>query len=207
MSIINAPLTFVYPNPIQTCLTANHLLFGRQLLYSCNQTSTVVTNLTVLSSTTNKINRICNHLGYRWRNEYVINVRETQRTSKLNINFPKINVNDVALVYEKVFRNFWIIAIVTGTLPSRNSKIRGAIARIAKNNTILKRPLNKLFPNENTYQDNNQTDMAKGQKLRREAAVIGELKRKYECSLREHMGAEEYLNIANINLLVRFNKT
>ena len=106
-----------------------------------------------------------------------------------------------------MFGNFWIIAIVTGALPSRNSEIRGAIARIAKTNTIFKRSVNKLFPNENTYQDNNQTDMAKGQKLRREAAVIGELKRKCECSLREHMGAEEYLNIANINLLVRFNKT
>ena len=27
--IINAPLTYVYPNSIETCLTPNHLLFGR----------------------------------------------------------------------------------------------------------------------------------------------------------------------------------
>ena len=53
--IINASLAFVYPNPIQACLTPNHLLLGRQLLYSCNRTSAVVTNLTVLSSTTDKI--------------------------------------------------------------------------------------------------------------------------------------------------------
>ena len=45
--IINATLTFVYPNPIQTCWTPNYLLFCRQLLYSCNRTSTIVTNLTV----------------------------------------------------------------------------------------------------------------------------------------------------------------
>ena len=63
------------------------------------------------------------------------------------------------LVYdETVPRHFWRIAIVTGGLPSRDSEIRGAIVRIAKDNTILKCPVNKLFPNENTYQDNNQTN-------------------------------------------------
>ena len=54
--INNAPLTFVYSDTIETCLTPYHLLFGRELLYSSNATSTVVRNLTVLSSTTDKIN-------------------------------------------------------------------------------------------------------------------------------------------------------
>ena len=52
--INNALLTCVYPNTIETCLTPNHLLFGRQLLYSSNTTSTAVWNLTFLSSTTDK---------------------------------------------------------------------------------------------------------------------------------------------------------
>ena len=69
---------------------------------------------------------------------YVVNLRETQQTSKLNINSLKINVNDILLVfYEKVPRHFWRIAIVTRVLPSRDSEIRGAILRIAKTNTIL----------------------------------------------------------------------
>ena len=55
------PLTYVYSNTIKTCLTPNHLLFDRQLLYFSNTTSTVVRNLTVLSSTADKINRISNH--------------------------------------------------------------------------------------------------------------------------------------------------
>ena len=29
----NAPLTYVYPNTLETFLTPNHLLFGRQSLY------------------------------------------------------------------------------------------------------------------------------------------------------------------------------
>ena len=45
-------------------------------------------------------------------------------------------------------------------LPSRDSEIRGAIVRIAKTNTILKRPVNKLFAVENTDHDTNQTVQA-----------------------------------------------
>ena len=90
-----------------------------------------------------------------------MNLRETLRTSKLNIDSLKINVNDIVLVfYEKVPRHFWRIAIVTRVLPSRGSEIRGAIVRIAKTNTILKRPVNKLFAVENTYHDTNQIDKA-----------------------------------------------
>ena len=59
--------------------------------------------------------------------------------------------------YEKVPRHFRKISIVTRVLPSRDSEIRGVIVRIAKTNTILKRPTNKLFAVENTYHDTNQT--------------------------------------------------
>ena len=100
-----------------------------------------------------------NHFLDRWRHEYVVNLRETQRTSKLNINSLKINVNDIVLVfYEKVSRHFWRIVIVTQVLPSRDSEIRGAIVRIVKTNIILKRPVNKLFAVEDIYHDTNQTD-------------------------------------------------
>ena len=43
--INNAPLIYVYPYTIKTCLTLNYLLFGRQLLSSSN-TTTVAANLT-----------------------------------------------------------------------------------------------------------------------------------------------------------------
>ena len=73
------------------------------------------------------------------------------------------------------------VAIVTGVLTRRDSEIRGAIVRMAKTNTILKRPVNKLFTVKNIYHDTNQTDKAREQKLRQEAVVIGEQKMKYEC--------------------------
>ena len=61
-----------------------------------------------------------------------MNFGETQRTSKLNIDSLKINVNDIVLVfYEKVPRHFWRISIVTRVLPSRDSEIILAIVRVA----------------------------------------------------------------------------
>ena len=86
----NAPFTCVYPNTIKTYLIPNHLLFGRQLLCYFNTTSAVIRNLTVRSSSTDTINPISNHFWHRWRHEYVVNLRETQRASKLNINSKKI---------------------------------------------------------------------------------------------------------------------
>ena len=123
--INNKTLTYVYPNTIKTCFIPNHLLFGRQLLYTSDTTSTVVRNLTILSSTTEKINRIRNQFLDRWRHGYGVNLHETQRTSKLNLNSLKINVNDIVLVfYEKVPGHFWRIVIVTRVLRSRDSEIR-----------------------------------------------------------------------------------
>ena len=64
-----------------------------------------------------------NHFLDRWRHEYVVNLRETQRTSKLNIDSLKINVNDIVLVIcEKVPRHFWRITIVTRVLPIKDSE-------------------------------------------------------------------------------------
>ena len=109
----------------------------------------------------------------------VANLHGSLRTSELNINSKKINVNDIALVYDEMMpRHFWIIAKVTGVLPSTDYQKRVSL-RVAKTNTILKRPVNKLFRVENTYHDTYQTDKVREQTLRQEAAVIGELKIKY----------------------------
>ena len=55
------------------------------------------------------------------------------------------------------------------------------MVRIKKANAVLKRPANRLSPTEYTYHDTNQRDEARKQKLKREAAVIDELKRQYDC--------------------------
>ena len=80
---------------------------------SRKKTTPNLRNLTVLSSITDKITRISNHFGDRWRHEYVVNLHEIKRET----------------------------------------------------NTILKRPINKLFTIENTFHDTNQTDKSREQNL------------------------------------------
>ena len=133
------------------------MLFVGQLLYSSTTTSSVVRNRTVLPNTTDKINRISNHFRDGWRHEYEVNLRETQLALKLNINSKKNNANNIVLVFDETVQHFWRIAIVKWVLPSRDSEIRWKVVRIAKPNTILKRPVNKLFTVENTHHDTNQT--------------------------------------------------
>ena len=96
--INNVPLTNVYPNTIKTCLT------HRQLLYSSNTIST------------DKMNRISHNVWSWWRHvNNAVNLRETQRTAKLNINSQNVNVNNMVPVYDKMVQ-FWRIAIVIGVL-------------------------------------------------------------------------------------------
>ena len=98
---------------------------------------------------------------------------------KIKYELPK---KHVLLIYdEKVPWHFRRISIISGIAPSRDSETKGVIVRIKKAIAILKRPVNKLFTTEYTYHDTNQTDKATEQKLRREAAVIDQLKRKYDC--------------------------
>ena len=74
------------------------------------------------------------------RHEYVVNLRETQRTSKINIKKRER--------YPETFGELLLAEV----LPSRDSEIRVTIVKIAKTNEIFKRPLNNLLPIENTYQ-------------------------------------------------------
>ena len=90
-----------------------------------------------------------------------MNLRETQRTSKLNIGSLKINVNDIMLV----LKGAQTFLERDSESPSRDSEIRRAIVKIAKTNTILKRPVNKLFTVENIYHDTNQRDKASHRKI------------------------------------------
>ena len=162
--INNVPLTYVYPNTIKTYLTPNHLLFGRQLSSYSSTTSAVIRNLTVLSSTTDKINRISNHFWHRWRHEYVVNLCETQRASKLNINSQKIMLCQFMMkrcsdTFGKLpqYQGYYLVEFLTQ---------EGVTVRIKKANAILKCPVNKLFRIKYTCYDTNQTDKAKEQKLR-----------------------------------------
>ena len=61
----NAPFNISLHKQYQNMFNTQSYFSGRLLLNSLNTTSTLVTNITILSSTTDKINRISNHFWYK----------------------------------------------------------------------------------------------------------------------------------------------
>ena len=60
----NQLLTYVYPTELETCITSNHLLFGRTLSFSNLEPAP----RKLYSS---KLSNIINYLWDRWRKEYI----------------------------------------------------------------------------------------------------------------------------------------
>ena len=74
--------------------------------------------------------------------------------------------------------------------------------RNKKANAILKRPVNKLFPTEYIYHETNQTYKAREQKLRREAVLIGELKRKKWLLIAWTLGRRRNLGTLQLSIFL-----
>ena len=69
-------------------------------------------------------------------------------------------------------QTFWRIVIVMQVLRSRNSKIRGPIVRISMTNTILERPVSKLFAVESKDYDTNQIDKPSHKEIASPSPVV-----------------------------------
>ena len=150
----------------------------------------------------NKISRFCSFLTKlleqfwtRWRQEYLTELRVQHRNDSTK--GQSIALNDVVLVHDdKLPRSLWRIGKVVELITSQDNKVRGVQVRLP-NSSILKRPVNKLYPIEySPYNDDNnnnvskpvnqvETDKNDGQstgvlrRSRREAAIVGDIRRKY----------------------------
>ena len=139
-----------------------------------------------------------NHFWERWKKEYLTNLRENQKINTQNPNQPIINVNDIVLISEENLpRSAWRIGIIQELIIGKDKCIRGGTVSFPRTNSVKSRPVNKLFPigtihncvevnnvnnkdNERDEIDKEQNEVEqKEQRVRRKAAVLGELKRKF----------------------------
>ena len=88
----------------------------------------------------------------------------------------------------KLPRSLWKVGIVEELFQGKDEKIRGAAVGIPKTNSVIKRPINKLYlvermgDNTETHDDSSYVtkDIVNTSRPRREAAIIGEIKRKFD---------------------------
>ena len=192
----NRPITYVYPNELEECLTPNHLLFSRRLeskSLSNHDTPLVVADP---GNYFPLINNLLEHFWNRWRQEYLTELRVQHCNDSTK--GQSIALNDIVLVHDdKLPRSLWRIGKVVALITSQDNKIRGANVRLP-NSSILRRPVSKLYPIEYSPYNNNKNDNvptpakqvetdesndseSKGviRRSRREAAIVGDIRRKY----------------------------
>ena len=143
----NRPLTYFYDDELESCLTPNHLLFGRRLERS-NHDLTPLNSSVIQSS---KLSHIINHFWERWRLEYLSTLREYHKHKHDKHNRPTIAIDDIVIIEEEyVPRSSWKTAKVIQLLEGSDNKVRGAVLMIPNSKNILKRPVNKLYKIESS---------------------------------------------------------
>ena len=173
-----------------TLETIQNFLFGRKLYPTVTQTNEGVPNHHFVSQS-------IEHFWERWRKEYLVNLRVSHKYSPQNRKQPTIQIGDIVLIHdENLRRALCIIWRVIVILHGNDKLPRGAVVKTSK--SVLKRPINKLYPIEYVRNENEKketenenenekketendkgTDTDSPRKSKRQAAIIGELRRKY----------------------------
>ena len=181
----NRPITYYYSTDIEPCLIPNHLLYGRTLTLSNTNINDInYSNINPILES-QKLNNIANHFWNRWQKEYLCNFREIHKPNKLRTLLPIIEVNDIVIVHvDKLPKSQWKLGLVTELIPGRDTKVRGAKVSLSKTNTIITRPVNKLYLLERlntniTSATINKDTIQTNTRPKHEAAVISNMKTRF----------------------------
>ena len=156
------------------------MLYGLVIQSSSIQFSPLTHDPSELITYRNQVTTVINRFWDKRRYEYLANLRKTHKHYFTNKNQPFIQVNDVVLVHsDKTPNSVWRMGAVTELIKGKmDNNIRRALVRLS-NNSLLKRPVNKLYPIEYVQRNGQEpADTGNLTRSRREAAEIGELRRR-----------------------------
>ena len=150
-SIINSrPLSYVSSYDLEEPLTPSHLMIGRRILNLPDnlgyQLDLADEEFTMDSAQLRKrAKHLCNTLNHfwrRWRNEYLVELRESHWQNHDSPTHPFITTGDIVVVHdENLPLGFWRLGRVEEVIAGR---IRGATVRLAARNhqqTLIYRPI------------------------------------------------------------------
>ena len=173
MILNSRPLSYITQDDLDEPITPSHILIGRRLTslpddVCCNEDEFTVTPPT-LTKRMEFINRQLNHFWSRWRKEYLLELREAHRVNLHNSSERYwIQIGDVVVIHnDEKKRGFWSTGRVEELLTGRDGNIRAAVVRVyagSRGSTLLKRPVQKLFPIE-VHRDQEGTELAEETQL------------------------------------------
>ena len=152
----NRPLTYMSSEEFDQALTPSHLICGRKLeqlphfnIQNCTETDI---NRNMVTGRQRHISKLLNHWWKRWKDEYLVGLRETHKLVSDNRGEPTVHVGDIVTVHEeKTPRGFWRLGKIEKVIESKDGLIRGATVKAVTPTgqiSLINRPITKLFPVE-----------------------------------------------------------
>ena len=171
MIIISRPLSYVSTEDLEEPLTPSHLHIGHWLLSLPELTIEKDSNdpdfhVGPLSAAdlTRRLRHLSNTMDQCWKRwkEYLSELRECHSYGKgTQSPCDPIVIRDIVLVYDQDHpRTFWRLAKVKDLIKGSDGKIQGAIIQIGSKggkSSILRRPIQHLYPLEVTCIDKTET--------------------------------------------------
>ena len=147
--VINSrPLTYIDTDGCEEPVTPNHLMFGHNLFLANNKPSAIDSNKKFDSKRRFLYRqKVLRDFQTRWSREYLATLRERHRIPKTS-SYREANVGDVVLVVEDAPRLSWRMGRIEKLIQSRDGVCRGALVKLSKTRNIVRRPLNVLYPLE-----------------------------------------------------------
>ncbi|XP_067049922.1 uncharacterized protein [Acropora muricata] len=149
------PLTFVSTGEIEEPLTSYHLLCGRRLMAVPDQEENEISQLNaeVARGRVALLERLKDHFWIPWRNEYLLELRNSHRLKTRDAEGQTVAVGDVVIVHEAgLHRGLWKLGRVERLIKSKDGLVCGAVVKSTtlkkRNPTPLRRPLQRLYPLE-----------------------------------------------------------
>ncbi len=155
MVINSRPISYVSADDLEEPLTPSHLLVGRRLMsfpdHLCHEPEEFEESPDILTRRARYLNSTIGQFWERWRREYLLELRESQRHHHGVSGTSQIAVGDVVIVHSDQPRCLWKLGRVEETLDGADGKIRGAVVRVASQGRSamrLHRRIQKLYPLE-----------------------------------------------------------
>ena len=132
------PLSYMSVDNLDEPLTPSHLLSGRRILslphhlYCKPDEENFDIEPSTLTRRLVHINKTLDRFWKRWRQEYLLELRESHRYNRGHANPSQVSVGDIVIVHSADQpRGFWRLGRVNEVLVGRDEKIRGAVLRVA----------------------------------------------------------------------------
>ena len=196
LTINSRPLGYVYDENLEEAITPNHVLYGRKINSSNTEICLTVTTINP-SRRLKYMETVILHFWNRWRPEYLTSLREYQKLQNTRKLSRISELNHIVIINDdKLPRHQWRLGRIIELIKGRDGEIRAVKLLVGKSRSVIDRPINLVYPIEygidstdetsemnssecqNVPVNRNETSNYVSNRPKRNAAVMGELKRK-----------------------------